>query len=89
MKIKPEHVAFMSAKIVALVAANGEAVKAHAVKIAADPQVKDPAKRMRWDLLNAAVPSAWVCANLYPYANDSHIDTALKAIVLTHMRARA
>jgi hypothetical protein len=37
-------------------------------------------KRWRWDLLWATVSSQWICDNLYPYLNDDHIDTALKAI---------
>ncbi len=36
--------------------------------------------QIRWDMLNALVASQWVCDNLYPYLNDNHIDTALKAI---------
>lgn len=42
---------------------------------------KDVDKRFRWDMLYAAVSSAWICENLYPYLNDDHIDTALRNIV--------
>lgn len=38
-------------------------------------------KRLRWDLLWLSVTSAWICANIYKYAADPHIDTALKQIV--------
>lgn len=38
-------------------------------------------KRYRWDLLYAARVSNWICSTLYPYLNDSHIDTALRSIV--------
>ena len=38
-------------------------------------------KRFRWDLLWAAIPSKWICDNLYTYINDDHIDTALRNIV--------
>lgn len=38
-------------------------------------------KRLRWDLLWLSVTSAWICANIYKYAADPHIDTALKKIV--------
>ncbi len=38
------------------------------------------ARRWRWDLFHLAIGSKWVCDNLYGYANDSHIDTALKHI---------
>jgi hypothetical protein len=36
--------------------------------------------RQRWDALYAAKLSPWICANLYDYMNDVHIDTALRAI---------
>jgi len=42
--------------------------------------------RMRWDVLRAATiqgvsGTAWICANLYSYLNDNHIDSALRAIM--------
>jgi len=45
--------------------------------------VKDLDRRYRWDLLNAALPASWICPELYDAAGclDSHIDTALRAIV--------
>ena len=46
-----------------------------------DPRVRDLDMRLRWDLLNATVGSRWVCDNVYPYANDTHVDTALKRIM--------
>lgn len=42
---------------------------------------KDTAKRHRWDLCYAARLSPWICANIYSYADDTHIDTALRSIV--------
>ena len=43
--------------------------------------VKDLDKRYRWDLAHAAVGTRWIC-DLYDLGlNDSHIDTALRAIV--------
>lgn len=38
-------------------------------------------KRWRWDCLWAAGISQWVSDNIYPYANDEHIDSALKRIL--------
>jgi hypothetical protein len=35
-------------------------------------------KRFQWDMLRQANLIAWVCDNIYPYANDDHIDTALR-----------
>lgn len=40
-------------------------------------------KRMRWDLLRAAKLSEWVRDNIYTYANDTHIDRALRKITNT------
>lgn len=48
-----------------------------------DNRVKDVNKRYRWDIL-FAVPSSRrnpIMNRLYAYANDEHIDTALRAIV--------
>ena len=49
------------------------------------PENKRPAKdiemRLRWDALNQLFGAKWICDNLYPYLNDSHIDTALKNIM--------
>jgi hypothetical protein len=38
-------------------------------------------KRLRWDFLYTTPGSQWVSDNLYPYLDDTHIDTALKSIV--------
>jgi hypothetical protein len=35
-------------------------------------------KRFRWDALWQTRLSNWLCDNVYPYANDDHIDTALR-----------
>lgn len=35
-------------------------------------------KRLRWDALRQAGLITWACDNLYSYANDDHIDTALR-----------
>jgi hypothetical protein len=40
----------------------------------------DGSMRDRWDALSAAGLIPWVCSTLYPYLNDNHIDTALRAI---------
>jgi hypothetical protein len=79
MKIKPEHYAHMRDAIGALHLV--ESVEDYRTRLAADPRVKDVDVRLRWDLLHAAVPSRWVCDNVYPYANDTHLDTALRRIV--------
>ena len=38
-------------------------------------------KRWRWDWCYATPGlSKWICDNIYPYANDDHLETALKFI---------
>ncbi len=48
---------------------------------------KDPHKRFRWALWGASKVDdhpaiTWQCGHLYPYVDDSHIDTALRNIVM-------
>lgn len=38
-------------------------------------------KRYQWDLVRAAGLMPWLCDTLYPYLNDTHIQTALDRIV--------
>ena len=40
-------------------------------------------KRYRWDLLYRAKLSQWLSDNIYPYANDDHIDTVLRQLTNT------
>jgi hypothetical protein len=71
MKIKPEHVAHMKAAILA---------NAHAPTLPSYLARGLTEKRWRWDLLWQAGLSRWISDNIYPYANDDHIDTALRHI---------
>ena len=47
----------------------------------AEGKAKDIEKRLRCDWLYAAKQSHWICGNLYPYLEDTHIDTALRQII--------
>ena len=38
-------------------------------------------KRYRWDLTYKANLTQYICDTLYPYLNDTHIDTALRSMV--------
>jgi uncharacterized membrane protein len=74
MKIKPEHIEHMQTII-----------HAHQAKY---PNTKEQYKtaglstaRYRWDVLHATGLTPWICAVLYPYLNDAHIETALKHII--------
>lgn len=75
MKIKPEHI---------------EYIKAAICKDSKAPCLNEylskglSAKRWRWDLLYRAKISSWISANIYPYANDDHIDSALRHITKTN-----
>lgn len=78
MKIKPEHYQHMKAAI-------DEVVKRvnpteYRAQIVAEGKSKDPDKRVRWDYSYAAKLSRFFCDEIYPYADDSHIDTALRQI---------
>jgi hypothetical protein len=78
MKIKPEHYEHMKQAINAI---PEEGKKAHFEYLKTDDRVKDINKRFRWDCFHAAKLSIFACDVLYYYLNDTHIDTALKAIV--------
>ncbi len=75
MKIKPEHYAHIrDAMALALKSNQG-------ISTATYEAQGLTAKRFRWDLFWTAKLSQWVSDNVYKYANDEHLDTALKAIV--------
>jgi hypothetical protein len=83
LKIKPEHCDV----IYDSVAKAAEVADARNVTVddyVAKKMGKNPYMRYRWDLLNAAKiegnTSKWISDNIYPYANDSHIDTLLRRI---------
>lgn len=80
MKIKPEHYNALKSIIGQYSHDNREQVLAYkALKLG-----KDPEKRFRWDLFTFARRSGAekiVMDDIYRYANDNHLDTALRAIV--------
>ena len=77
MKIKPEHYNVLKSIISAF---DREQVLAYkSLKLG-----KDPEKRFRWDLFYCARRSGtekFMIEDIYKYANDTHLDTALRAIV--------
>jgi hypothetical protein len=77
MKITPAHYAHMKQAMSAV----ADRIPAIRDAIAADPRVRDADKRLRWDLFNDAGLTRWLCDNVYSYANDDHVDTALRAIM--------
>ncbi len=80
MKITPEHYSYILSEIDALLDINSTTL--NAVKAGYVEQGLTM-KRMRWDLLYAAKLSKWISDNVYPYADDSHIDTALRKMTAT------
>lgn len=79
MKITGEHYAHMKAAI-AEVCQRINPVDYRA-QIITEGKAKDPDKRVRWDYAYAAKLSRFFCDHVYSYADDSHIDTALRAIM--------
>lgn len=78
VKIQQAHYDHMKAAIAAIPA---HKVAAHRQFIANEGKAKDPAKRLRWDLSYYAGLTPFICENVYSYANDDHVDTALRAIM--------
>lgn len=57
-------------------------IAAYRQRLVREGKSQDVEKRLRWDMMWAAVPSSWVCNNVYNLGmHDVHIDTALKKIV--------
>jgi len=83
MKITPEHYAHMLEACktsIHLIAPRVSYVKRESIVPNID-KTRDVEQRYRWDLMDAAGLSPYVCEHVYKYANDTHIDTALKQIV--------
>jgi len=77
MKIKPEHYAHMLEAIRPL----QPKLAGHREYLKTDSRVKDLEKRLRWDALWASKITQWLSDTVYKYANDDHVDTALKQIM--------
>ena len=77
MKLQAEHYSFMRDAIVPL---KGQ-IESFRQRIINENKAKDVEKRLRWDLAYLANLTWWLCDNVYPYAQDDHIDTALRSIM--------
>jgi hypothetical protein len=72
MKIKPEHAEYIKEQMLAY--SNAPLLQ---------PYLKAglSEKRWRWDwCYRTPGLSKWICDNIYPYANDEHLDTLLRKI---------
>lgn len=79
MKIKLEHYNVLKSIIGSFDRELVLAYKALALKLGEDPE-----RRFRWDLFTFARRSGTeklMIEDIYKYANDTHLDTALKRIV--------
>jgi hypothetical protein len=77
MKIRPEHYAHLR-NALAPFAAEIPTIRAG---ILAEGKAKDVEMRLRWDLTYRANLTSWICKNIYDYCDDTHVDTALRAIM--------
>lgn len=79
MKISAQAYDHMKAKIATIGAAKASA---HRQFIINEGKAKDIEKRLRWDLSYYAKLNAYICDEIYSQdCNDTHVDTALKAIM--------
>ena len=82
MKIKKEHFDYIHRGIHETVKRYGfERIHAHRLALKSRDEVRDADKRLRHDLLYRSGLSAFVCDHVYPYADDTHLDTALRQIM--------
>ena len=74
MKIKPEHFQYIKAECEKVLKLYPDKQKLYKANGLSD-------KRFRWDILFCAKLGDFICKEIYKYANDEHIDTALKKII--------
>lgn len=79
MKIKLEHYNHMKDAIAKIW--TQEKHDAHRQFIKNEGKAKDIEKRLRWDWSYYARLSAFLCDEVYTYADDKHADTALRKII--------
>jgi len=78
MKIKIEHYKYMESSISNVPL--GDIYDA-LDELKTNDRIKDIKLALRWQVMRMAGLSNFVCDELYKYVNDSHIDTALRAIM--------
>lgn len=84
MKIKPEHYKVMKDAIDLWLADFPSLVDDYEHgRFPNYRSVTDLNRRFRWDLLWMSGLTTFICDTIYLYANDTHVDTALRNIVPT------
>ena len=82
--MQPQHFAYIKENITAILNMESEIVTRYETgDFTRSDKVKDLQKRFNFDLMNFAVDPKFICNELYPYLNDTHIETALKSICPT------
>ena len=79
MKIKREHYDIMKQQIAKIWCK--EKHESHFQFVVNEGKAKDIRKRVRWDWSYYANLTPFICEKIYPYANDTHLDTALRSII--------
>jgi len=74
MKIKTAHYEYMKGKILPIMVE---------ISLSEYQDAGLSEKRYRWDMSYKAGLTTFICDEIYPYANDNHIDTALRKITNT------
>ena len=77
MKIKQEHYNTVKEAISKI---DKAAVLRHIEAVKQEGKYKDLNTKISWDLLWASKQNDFIRDNIYPYANDEHINTMLKRI---------
>jgi hypothetical protein len=90
MKITSAHYAHMKFAIAKIPAKDVTAVREFIVNerktqaiecIGNERKAQDIDMRLRWDIAHRAGLTSWFCDEIYSYADDDHIDTALRKIM--------
>ena len=82
MKIRNDHLAYIREQIAGVLHHAPDLPERYrAGDFARADKVRDLNTRYRWDLFFMAGLTSWACREVYNYADDRHIDTALRAIV--------
>jgi len=81
MKIKKEHMAHMDREIKKVLDSDSALLSDYSTgNFPRSELVKDLQRRFCFDLFHMARLSHWAMDNIYTYANDDHLYTALKSI---------
>ena len=79
MKITSDHYNYMKQEIAKVWSKDKN--DAHRQFIINEGKSKDVEKRLRFDWMYYAKLTPFICENVYKYADDTHINTALKSIM--------